>query len=104
MLKKTLCSMDFAVTLVIVIVFLISPIIITNAADSLANNITEDPIKCTPWQQNIPPPPPSCLPPPPPPPTYTYTVDYDFGEAARGESFTIVNLIVFGVVGFMIVL
>lgn len=63
-----------------------------------------------------PPPPPKesyCQPspqPPPPPPTYIflsppgdlYPIDHDFGAAAAGESFTVVKLVVFGVVGFMI--
>lgn len=61
-----------------------------------------------------PPPPPKefyCPPSPQPPPlTYIflsppgdlYPIDHDFGAAAAGESYTVVKLVVFGVVGFMI--
>lgn len=130
--EKTRLSKSLAVTILTAIAFLAFPMII-NASDTspAVRKLEEEPIKCTPCLQNVPPPPsppppsPSCPPPPtppsppkksycpPPPSTYIYMtgppgelypVDQQFGAAA-GESFTVVmtisGLIAFGVMCFL---
>ncbi|AEE35148.1 hypothetical protein AtNW77_Chr1g0072331 [Arabidopsis thaliana] len=65
--EKTRRTKALAATLLTTVVFLTFPMII-NASDSSTNRkLEEDPIKCTPCLQNIPPPSPP--PPSPPPPS-----------------------------------
>lgn len=132
--EKTRHTKALTATILTAMAFLAFPMII-NASDSSTNRkLEEDPIKCTPCLQNIPPPPPSppppspaCPPPPlppsppkksycpPPPSTYIYMtgppgelypIDQQFGAAAA-KRFTVVKilgLIAFGVMSFLMIM
>lgn len=125
MSAKTCRSKDLAATFLMAIVILASPITINaevdvNCTPCLENPPPPPPPSCTPAPPPPSPPPPkksycppSPLPPPPPPPPFTYIyaypppgdlypIDNYFGAAAAGESFSVVKLVVFGVIVFMI--
>ncbi|CAE5956339.1 unnamed protein product [Arabidopsis arenosa] len=134
MSAKTRRSKDLAATILMAIVILASPITINaedssaevdvNCTPCLENPPPPPPPSCTPAPPPPSPPPPkkshcppSLLPPPPPPPPFTYIYAYPppppgdlypiddyFGAAAAGKSLSVVKLVVFGVIVFMILL